>query len=117
MTREALKKHWDVIVAFKDGAGVQFKNIYNGEWDDLNQPFFDLDGEYRIKPKTEYVPFDHSDDKFLVGKVVRHKLDKSTCIITSCTKEYVSVAGVIMNYERLFEFTFLDGSPCGKLKL
>ena len=52
MTREGLKKHWEEIEAYKDGAEVQYRNT-NRAWEDVaGEPFFHEDTTYRIKPKT-----------------------------------------------------------------
>ena len=51
MTREDLLKWWDEIVAFKNGAQIQFFD--GGEWLDTVEPCFDATTKYRIKPEKK----------------------------------------------------------------
>lgn len=41
-------KHADVIIAYAEGADVQYK--FQGAWEDWKNPCFKDDLEYRIKP-------------------------------------------------------------------
>ena len=43
-------KHADVIHAYAEGAEVEIK-YPNGEWMRIKYPAFEVDSEYRIKPK------------------------------------------------------------------
>jgi len=43
-------KHADLIIAWAEGADIQFK-YKNGEWCDLIESSFEDECEYRIKPK------------------------------------------------------------------
>ena len=119
MTREQLIKHWDVIKAFKEGKEVEL--LYGGgNWGDCPKPEFQTDMHYRVKQEPEYVPFDFSDAEKLIGRIVVHKDKKELGgihQITSIKNDYLYFynGGCNMNY--LFKyFTFLDGSPCGKIK-
>lgn len=42
-------KHRDIIIAYAEGADVQYK--FQGAWEDWKTPCFKDDLEYRIKPK------------------------------------------------------------------
>ena len=53
MTREQLIKHWDVIKAFKEGKEIQYKDIFTKEFEDIDEPYFKLNVEYRIKPTPQ----------------------------------------------------------------
>ena len=53
MTREQLIKHWDVIKAFKEGKEIQYKDILTKEFEDIDEPYFKLNVEYRIKPTPQ----------------------------------------------------------------
>ncbi len=53
MTREELIKHWDVIVAFKEGEKIQRRLPSNENWFDINQIDLVEGVEYRIKPRHE----------------------------------------------------------------
>lgn len=72
--------------------------------------------DYRVKeePKVpEYIPFTFEDAEFLIGKVVKCKTQDYTAMIISCTESGTNVD----DWKPLLDdFTFLDGSPCGKLK-
>jgi len=81
---------------------------------------FKADKRYwRIKQKSEYVPFTWDDREQLRGKWVRAKMLQhfEYCLT------YISHVGVgfDMNeniyYDRLFNnYEFIDGTPCGKIK-
>ncbi len=119
MTREQLIKHWDVIKAFKEGKEVEYSYDGGITWWKSGTPIFD-DKEYRVKQKPEYIHFDSSDSKKLIGRIVVHK-DKTYLEgihqITSIKKDYLYFYNGSCNMKYLFKyFTFLDGSPCGKIK-
>lgn len=71
---------------------------------------------YRIKPEKTLVPFTWEDRDFLTGKWVMSKEDRTEISMILA----IDKSGVSLNYnsfeydEFLSEFTFLDGSPCGK---
>lgn len=46
-------KHYDIIVAWANGAKIEVKNPSNGSWWDATPPAWDLDYEYRIKPEPK----------------------------------------------------------------
>lgn len=72
--------------------------------------------DYRVKeePKQpEYIPFTFEDAEHLIGKSVKHKKDSWVEVITYCNKNETSSC---MYEDLLRDYTFLDGSPCGKLK-
>lgn len=116
MDREQLKKHWEVIQAFKEGKSIQYSTI-KGSWNDTNSPNFDISTNYRIKPSPEYVPFDFNDAEKLIGKIITTASKAEFHLITS-----VEPTGVRFNKGHyhfivlLDDYQFLDGSPCGKLK-
>lgn len=73
-------------------------------------PYFVLE-----KVVEEYVPFDFEDD--LAGKVMITIGKTTKLIITSQQENWVNTHDLTFTYQELLEkFTFLDGSPCGKLK-
>lgn len=121
MTREQLKENWHIIEAFKNGADIQFLD-YAGEWRDADKPLFRIDVKYRVKPKQEYIPFDYSDAEYLIGKVVKSKDNKEISMIISFDLDnsdllQITLGSSFISFYDLFQdYTFLDGSPCGKLK-
>lgn len=109
-------KHQEIIDAYdKGGVEVEFKTK-DGEWMVTYYPSWIESYEYRIKTK-EYIPFDFSDAEQLVGKLVKVKGGDSIYIILFCTNFDVGVGTRRESYFNLFDkCTFLDGTPCGKLK-
>ena len=110
MNRKDIEKHWEQILAFKDGKIIQ-KSL-NGVWYDTNEPSFDITYEYRVKPEPKLVPFKFSDAKFLLGKIVK---GRSCIFIISNVSEH-GIYNSLGNYtfkELLNNCTFEDGSPCG----
>jgi hypothetical protein len=115
MTREQLIKHWEVIEAFKNGGVVQAK--INGNFVFIENPIFDLKSEYRIKEEPKYVPFDFSDAEKLIGSVVKLKDRNLVIQITGVKDEGVIRGQMHVSYDLLLEdYTFLDGSVCGKIQ-
>jgi hypothetical protein len=46
-------KHAELIKAWADGAEIEVKHPMNNSWWDAKPPSWDLDYEYRIKPKEK----------------------------------------------------------------
>lgn len=117
MTKEQLKKHGALILAWANGEKIQFQSGLNSWHDVIGDPTWSLSEEYRVKPKPEYVPFDFTDASILRNKWVRRKDKNAVWFITSITDSGVSIGGCTYSYcDFLGMFEFLDGSPCGKLK-
>ena len=59
MTREEVKEMLPVLQAFVDGKTIESRCIKGDKslWYDDEDPSFDNDLEYRIKPETNYRPF------------------------------------------------------------
>lgn len=73
-------------------------------------PYFVLE-----KVVEEWTPFTFEDD--LVGRTVIHKKEGSKYLIIIQDKTLVEVSYNTVKYDDLLKhYTFLDGSPCGKLK-
>lgn len=49
-------KHADLIHAWAEGAEIQYHDLFTG-WEDIEEPGFYENDEYRIKPKTKTVRF------------------------------------------------------------
>lgn len=105
-----------VMQAFAEGKQIEYakRHFVNKSWTSTIEPVWNwCENEYRIKTEPEYVPFTFEDAVFLIGKVVKCKTQDYTVMITSCT-EFGTNAD---DWKPLLDdFTFLDGSPCGKLK-
>lgn len=95
---------------------------YPKTWD-INGNFLGVDGHYFdlfIEKVAEYVPFDELDFEKVIGKVVRLKTGTSFYLIVSafnmCLVSHFRVGSSVMPAKFLLDnYTFLDGSPCGKL--
>jgi len=73
--------------------------------------------EWRIKEEPEYIPFDESDAGFLLGKIGIDKKYLGKRFICEVSKNKVWFRDSWVYFQQLFEdYTFLDGTPCGKLK-
>lgn len=73
LVKEDLKKWWKEIEAWVDGKKIQYRIHDESDWQDIDNPGFFTDTEYRVKPESEFVPFDYSDAEFLIGKTVKAK--------------------------------------------
>ena len=102
-----------VMQAYADGKEIELLNS-TGKWRTVSAPSWNWDIHvYRVKETQEYVPFTFDDAEFLIGKVVKHKIDNWVELITFCNENETAICP----YEHLLDnYTFLDGSPCGKLK-
>ena len=105
-------KHADVIIAWANGAIIEFKSSPKDNWCYIHNPSFCVNTQYRVKPSDEYIPFDYSDAEVLLGQTVKAKDDSEYRLIYVCSTSYCSG----YNYNYMFEhYTFLDGTPFGKL--
>lgn len=99
--------------AYSQGKIIQVN--MNSQWEDITgEPIWNGDVKYlRIKP--EYVPFDYSDADKMIGKVVKLKSSVVGIITAVYCDESVIVGNVPYTFKELFnDFTFFDGSVCGK---
>ena len=99
--------------AYNQGKIIQVN--MNSQWEDITgEPIWNGDVKYlRIKP--EYVPFDYSDADKMIGKVVKLKSSVVGIITAVYCDESVIVGNVPYTFKELFnDFTFFDGSVCGK---
>lgn len=74
---------------------------------------------YRIKPEPEYIPFTFEDRSFLRNQWVKYIDNNSKCeqIISSIQEHGVTIGSQFYSYVDFIKiFSFLDDSPCGKLK-
>ena len=120
MTREDAKHLLPIIQAFAEGKAIQQTDGY--DWYDLDDPDFMRNGDsYRIKPESEYRPFENAEECWLemqkhqpFGWVkwndVRYNIyavsSTSVCLINgNCENMDFAYA-----YQKL---TFSDGTPFG----
>ena len=64
MTREEVKEMLPVLQAFADGKTIESRCIKGDKslWYDDEDPSFDNDFEYRIKPEPKYRPFANAEE-------------------------------------------------------
>lgn len=103
-----------IMQAYEDGKKIEICRKTENVWYNAILPDWNWAAcDYRIKSEPECVPFTFEDADFLIGKSVRHKTNNWVELITYCDKTDTSSC----IYEDLLrDYTFLDGSPCGKLK-
>ncbi len=119
-SKEVLKRALQAVEignAILQGKTIQYENGKDDWTDNDDSDVPDLDFScinYRVKPETKYIPFTFDDAKDLIGKVV---VDKHSI----ATIDYLDVNGCTVSmtswtYEEMLErYTFLDGTPCGKI--
>lgn len=64
MTREEAKKMLPILVAFAEGKAIESRCVKGDKslWYDDEDPSFDDDFEYRIKPEPNYRPFKDAEE-------------------------------------------------------
>lgn len=118
-------KHQDLIDEWEASGRtkvVQWLSVTD-TWKELldNNPSWLEDTEYRFKHEPKYVPFDDSEIQQLMGEWIRHKVTGEMIMITEVYPPShgggitVKVVGGRTSLYVIFDqYTFLDGSPCGK---
>lgn len=122
MTREEAKKMLPILVAFAEGKTIQSRCIKGDKslWYDDEDPSFDDDFEYRIKPEPNYRPFKDAEECW--AEMLKHEsfgwvkstLFKDLALVQRVTTLYVEINRDIIDYKDTLEkFTFADGTPFG----
>ena len=120
MDRETARKRAQVMLAYADGADIEFFNKMTRQWEYVKSPLFNSVDEYRIK-EIKYRPFKsikecltemlrHSDIGY-----IRYKSDgkKEPIKVGPRNIDYMYGHGCCC-YNLAFEmFTFTDGKPFG----
>ena len=119
------KEMIDVMQAYERGERIECLNEF-GEWESYGTPTWDwFHKDYRVKPKTKYVPFDTAEEfleayrkhgEFIENRESGEKMnayvDKNGIVILStalnCTYTFESLGTLFGCYK------FSDGTPCGK---
>lgn len=124
MTREEAKTMLPIIQAYAEGKTIQSRCVKGDTslWYDDEDPSFDDDFEYRIKPESEYRPFINTDEFWAemekhspFGWVKDYDGNKFTIetIYSSDSSIYVSDEGTCSFNEIFEKFKFADGQPFG----
>ena len=122
MTREETKKMLPFLQAFADGKTIESRCIKGDKslWYDDEDPSFDNDFEYRIKPEQRYRPF--RDAKECWQEMQKHQpfgwvkstLFKDLALVKRVTTLYVEINRDIIDYKDALEkFTFADDTNFG----
>ena len=123
MTREEAKQLLPIIQAFAEGKAIESRCIkgYKSLWYDDEDPSFDNDLEYRLKPEPKYRPFANAEECLaemqkhqLFGWVENQGLYRNIANIMSCSITFADNEARYVNYEQVFKnYTFADGTPFG----
>ena len=122
MTREQVKEMLPVLQSFADGKTIESRCIKGDKslWYDDEDPSFDNDFEYRIKPEPRYRPF--RDAKECWAEMQKHQpfgwvkstLFKDLALVERVTTLYVEINRDIIDYKDALEkFTFADDTNFG----
>lgn len=113
---EKAKMAVEIGNAILQGKEVQFED--SDSWEHSDTPSLNFSSyNYRVKPEPKYVPFTFEDAKDLIGKAIVKMDGTQVQKVVQLNKDYVFSGVGQMDYKWLFnEYTFLDGTPCGKLE-
>lgn len=112
----------EIMQAFFEGKEVEYANKGSKYWNDLSfkiEPTWNWEANnYRIKPKLTYIPFTFEDREMFREKWMKYKFGINSEVFINFINEWkVGVDGTYYSYYELFDlFTFIDGTPCGKLQ-
>ena len=122
MNRNQAKELLPIIQAYAEGKAIESRCIKGDKslWYDDEDPSFDDDLEYRIKPEQKYLPFKDAEECW--QEMLKHKpfgwvkstLFKDFALVKRVTTLYVEINRDIIDYKDALEkFTFADGTPFG----
>lgn len=122
MNKNQAKTLLPIIQAFCEGKTIQSRCIKGDKslWYDDEDPSFDDDFEYRIKPESKYRPFANAEECW--AEMEKHqpfgwvKIDNWYCTIKEIrpTCAFCHGGGDVFYYEDMIkEITFTDGTPFG----
>ena len=122
MTREEVKEMLPVLQAFAEGKTIESRCIKGDKslWYDDEDPSFDDDFEYRIKPEPKFRPFKDEEEcwqemqKHQPFGWVKSTLFKDLALVKRVTTLYVEINRDIIDYKDALEkFTFADDTNFG----
>lgn len=124
MDRNQAKQLLPIIQAFSEGKPVQSRCIKGDTslWYNDEDPSFDDDFEYRVKPEPKYRPF--KDAKECWAEMQKHQpvgfmkfkdTESGYYMLTSIARGVgVGINDSLFSYDRVFDdYTFADGLPFG----
>ena len=122
MNRKEAKELMPIIQAFAEGKAIESRCIKGDAslWYDDEDPSFDNDFEYRIKPEPKFRPFKNAEEcwqemlKHQPFGWVKSTLFKDFTLVKIVTTLYFEINRDIIDYkDSLEKFTFADGTPFG----
>ena len=123
MTREEVKRLLPIIQAFAEGKAIESRCIKCDKslWYDDEDPSFDNDLEYRIKPEQKYRPFANAEECWQemqkhhpFGYTYDRFNDIRDCITKVATTGVSYDSPTVISFEEVFDkFVFADGVPFG----
>ena len=122
MNRKEAKELMPIIQAFAEGKAIESRCIKGDKslWYDDEDPSFDDDLEYRIKPEPTYRPFKDAEEcwqemqKHQPFGWVKSTLFKDLDLVKRVTTLYVEINREIIDYKDALEkFTFADDTNFG----
>ena len=122
MNRNQAKELLPIIQAYAEGKAIESRCIKGDKslWYDDEDPSFDDDLEYRIKPEQKYLPFKDAEECW--QEMLKHKpfgwvkstLFKDFALVKRVTTLYVEINRDIIDYKDALEkFTFADDDNFG----
>ena len=124
MTREEVKEMLPVLQAFADGKTIESRCIKGDKslWYDDEDPIFDNDLEYRIKPEPNYRPFKNAEECW--AEMQKHQPfgwikvgDDEYFYVVSLSQTYIGLVTssgniVSLSYrDAYYDYNFVDGTP------
>ena len=122
MTREEVKEMLPVLQAFADGKIIESRCIKGDKssWYDDEDPSFDDDLEYRIKPEITYRPFKDAEEcwqemqKHQPFGWIKDKSGNKFIIENINSRGYVEIYDGTYIFKNIFKnYTFIDKTPFG----
>lgn len=114
MTREEAKILLPIIQAYTDGKTIESRCIKGDKslWYDDEDPSFDNDLEYRIKPESKYRPFKNAEECW--EEMQKHQPFGWTKLIGEIEYSFITDVDDTISYsDAIKEYTFADGTPFG----
>lgn len=124
MTREEAKNMLPFIQAYAEGKAIESRCVEGDKllWYDDEDPSFDDDFEYRIKPEPKYRPFKDAEECWAemqkhqpVGFMKFKDTGSGYYMLTGIARGVgVGINDSLFSYDRVFDdYTFADGVPFG----
>ena len=123
MTREEVKEMLPVLQAFAEGKTIESRCIKGDKslWYDDEDPSFDDDLEYRIKPEPTYRPFKDAEECWLemqkhqpFGWVKWNDVRYNIYVVSSTSVCLINGNCENMDFAYAYQkLTFADGTPFG----